>query len=355
MEGLNDRNTMLQQMQQPAFLVEDGIISHVNHAASAYLIEAGLPFAPMLLSGGPEYEEFSSGELYVTLSVVGQSVGALVVRLENGHLVVLEQSAQTPQSQAMMKISGALNNHMSDVMALVSQLLPAAAAEGPEQESQAARLNRKLYQMMRTIKHMSQAADYADPRAEDQESVEICAFLEEILEKTANSVSGISLVWELPRQRFYTLVDREKLEQAVYNLLSNAIKYAEADTTVKAELSHKNNRLYFSVGNTHSDPGPQSNPFNAFAQAPVLNRPKDGVGLGMVIVRSTARLHGGAVLLEKTEDGSRYTLTLPVKHAQSNDVRSPVMQIDQSGGHDLCLVELSDVLPAELYTPENLK
>lgn len=357
MEELSQINTVLQLLPQPAFRVENGVISHVNQAAAAYFLQPGQPFAPMILSGKQEYEEFSAGELYVTLSLAGTSVGACVSRIDNGNIVTLEQSAESPQLQTMVLAAKMLKKPLDGILNLATQILPAAAGESVELESQAAQMNRRLYQMMRILNNMSDAAGYVQTQAGRMETVEICAFLEEILEKTANLAQsgGIFIVYELPNEPIFTLADIEKLERSVYNLLSNAIKTATPGTTVRVKLVHKNKRLYFSVSNTHPGPGSQGNIFNRYLRSPaVVDDPQNGLGLGMVIVCSTAMLHGGAVLVDKTEDGTRITMTLQVKTNTSKQVRSPILRFDYAGEHDHCLLELADVLPAQLYSPDQM-
>lgn len=358
MEGLSELNTVLQLIPHPAFRVENGVISHVNRAASAYYIEAGQSFAPMILSGGKEYEDFSAGDLYVTLSLAGISVGAHISRIDNGDIVTLEQSAESPQLQAMVLAAKTLKKPLGDILSIAMRILPAVAEEGAEQESQAARMNRLLYQMMRILNNMSDTAGYVQAQSGRMETVEICTFLEEILEKaaTASQSGSISIVYELPNEPIFTLADTERLERSVYNLLSNAIKSASPDTTVLAKLVHKNKRLYFSVSNFHPGPGPQGNIFNRYLRDPAaLEDPKNGLGLGMVIVCSTAMLHGGAVLVDKTDDGTRITMTLQVKSGKPNQVNSPILHWDYAGEHDHCLLELADVLPPQHYSIENIK
>lgn len=357
MEELSQINTMLQLMPQPAFRVENGVISHVNQAASVYLIEAGQAFAPMILAGGEEYADFSAGTLYVTLSVADQPMGACVSRMEHGDIVTLAQSAEKPQLQAMALAAKTLKDRLNAVMCITEQMLPVVAAEGSELENRAAQMNQRLYQMMRILNNMADTAEYVQAQPGRMETVEICAFLEEILEKTASmsQAGGITLAYELPREHIFTLANTEKLERSVYNLLSNAIKFAAPETCVQAKLVHKNKRLYFSVSNTHPGSGPQGNIYDRFLREPALEDSRNGVGLGMVLVRATATLHGGAVLVDRTEDGTRITMTLQVKTGTDNQVRSPIRLPDYAGEYDHCLLELADVLPARQYNPDQIK
>lgn len=355
MEERNQINTMLQLLPQPAFLVEEGMISHVNQAAKGYLLQPGQPFGAMLLSGGAEYAEFTGGSLYVTLSVGGQSFGACVTRVDAGDIVTLEPAAEQPQLQSLALAAKALREPLSGMLSLAELFLPAAAQENETLQAQAAQMNRRLYQLLRIVGNMSDAPGYA--HAGRMECVELCNFLEEILEKTAavTEQTGIRLTYELPREPIFTMADPEKLERAVYNLLSNAIKFAPEGAAVRARLVHKNKRVYFSVINSAGSTEAPVDPFSRFLREPALEDRRNGIGLGMVLVRATAALHGGAVLVDSTEGGTRITMTLQVRRTDGNQVHSPVMRFDYAGEHDHCLMELADVLPPSAYGVEQMK
>ena len=353
MEERSEVTTMLQLMLQPAFRVEKGVISHVNDAAAACFVRAGQSMESLIAAGAEEYAEFSQGSLYLTLSLCGRQVGACVTRVENGDIFILENSDEQPQLQAMALAATALREPLTGLMSLADQMLPAMDKEDATLQSQAAQMNRRLYQMLRIVSNMSDAAQYSQSQA-SVEYVEISAFLEEIFQKTAAlaQAAGIRLEYELPRESISTLADPDKLERAVYNMLSNAIKFASAGSAIQAKLVCKNERLHICVTNDH--PGPQGNIYNRFLREPALEDPRSGVGLGMVLVRSVAALHGGAVLADHTPNGTRVTLTIPVKQRGGSQVRSPILHIDYTGERDHGLTELADVLPATCYSTDKV-
>ncbi len=356
MEERNDITTLLQLMPQPAFLVENGMISHVNQAAAGYFLQAGQPIAPMIEHGAAEYAEFSDGCLYLTLRLEGQSIGASVSKMEHAHIFTLEQMAEVPQLQALALAAMELREPLSGALNLADQMLPGIAKEDEALQLQAAQMNRRLYQMLRIVSNMSDASQYVQSAMPTTEHVEICGFLEEILEKAAalSEKTGIGLEYELPREAVFTLANAEKLERAVYNMLSNAIKFAPEGSTVRAKLVRKDSRLYFSVTNRRADAQLPANLFTRFLREPGLEDQRNGIGLGMVLVRSAAALHGGTVLVDQTEDGTRVTLSLQIRQSNSTQVRSPVLRIDYAGERDHGLIELSDVLPASAYSTENI-
>ena len=94
--------------------------------------------------------------------------------------------------------------------------------------------------------------------------------------------------------------------------------------------------------------------FTRYAREPGLEDGRYGVGLGMVLIRSTAAAHGGTVLIDHPDDcGTRITVSLAIRQGDPV-VRSPRFAIDYAGERDHGLIELSDVLPAQLYDPDTV-
>ena len=88
--------------------------------------------------------------------------------------------------------------------------------------------------------------------------------------------------------------------------------------------------------------------------APSLS-PRRGLGLGLELVRRGVRLHGGVLLAEpRPEGGLRWVISLPIRRPEGGGLlRTP--RSDYSGGFSPLLVELSDVLPMEVFLPEELQ
>lgn len=357
MEVHNEIKTMLALIQQPAFLAEQGKISHVNSGAAACLLEVGQQVLPLILCGAEEYRDFTGGCLYLTLSVGGQRMGASVVKLAEQDIFTLDQQAGGPQLQALALAAMELREPLSGILSLTDRMLPSIAQENETLQQQAAQMNRRLYQMLRIVGNMSDAAQYAANTPPLSNHVEFCGFAAEILGKAQalTQSMGIALEYELPRETIFLLANEERLERAIYNLLSNAFKHASEGSTVQVKVVHKNKRLYFSVTNRHTGNILPGNLFTRFLREPGLEDSRNGIGLGMVLVREAAALHGGAVLADQTEEFTRITMTLQVRQARETAVRTPVLRIDYAGERDHGLLELADVLPATAYSIENME
>ena len=167
--------------------------------------------------------------------------------------------------------------------------------------------------------------------------------------------AGLTLRYTLPSSPIYIMADIEKLERAVYNLISNAAKHSAPGGSISVQLSHRG-RLYLSVADEGDGiAGSLGNVYTRYLRTPSITDGLEGIGLGMVLVRSVATLHGGTVLIDSPQGkGTRVTMTLQTQPKGHIPLRSPILRMDYAGERDHCLQELADVLPAKLYTPEHL-
>lgn len=347
-------------MLQPAFTVKDGVIDQINEAARKYTLEAGNCISDLLMTGAVEYEELADGCLYLTLSVSGVRCGASVRRMKEFDLFTLEQESDETELQAMALAAQELRAPLSSVMTVADQLFPVADDdENPVVQEQISRINRGLFQMLRIVSNMSDAYRYSQQIEQRHAMVEITGFLSEIFEKlkTMLDKADVELIFENLNRPVHTLADPEKLERAIYNVLSNAVKFSAKGGKIYARLTRSNQTLYLSVqdGGEGIRPEVQGNIHARFRRRPGLEDNRFCIGLGMVMIRSAAAAHGGTVLIDHPDGcGTRLTMSIDIRQNTDNVVRSSAMRVDYAGERDHPLLELSDVLPVELYKTERI-
>ena len=354
METQDQHIPMLELMLRPAFCVSNGRITRVNSAAAAYLLCQGDEITPLLATGEAEYETFCDGCLYLTLSLGTQTIGATVIAGKDHHLFVLDAPSEQAELQSLALAAKELREPLNAMMASAEQMLPSDDAG----EKLAAQFNRRMYQALRIVSNMSDAAIFSQVDNTRQEFIEICTFFREILEKTAQQLqqADLHLHYSLPNQSVYTLADPQRLERAVYNLISNAAKHSATGDSIQVDISLRGQRLAICVTDHGPgiDPGVKGSIYSRFLRKPSLTDAQEGLGLGMMLVRSAAIAHGGTVLIDHPQGcGIRVTMTIGLRQV-SNQIRTPILRIDYAGERDHGLQELADVLPAHLYSPKNI-
>ena len=356
MENQEFTPDLLELLSCPGFCVRDGRIVQANRAASQMLLGCGSELAPLLLTGGEEYAAFSGGCLYLTLQLGAAAHSASVTRQGIYDLFLLEPQQEAPELQAYALAAQALRQPLTALMTLPgSELLH---TEDPRLQKQAALITRSLYQLMRLVGNMSDAYRYHNEPDGSPEMRDVTAVVDEIFQKLTLLCrkTGISIRFSNLPQPVYCLIDSEKLERGIYNILSNAIKAMPDGGSVRAALTRRRSQLYLTVQDSGSGiPAEQrSGVYRRYLRQPGLDQALNGIGLGMPLICAAAAAHGGTVLLESPEEGgTRITLTLSIRQAGSNTLRSPRLRVDYAGEWDHGLMELSDVLPDSLFREES--
>jgi len=111
--------------------------------------------------------------------------------------------------------------------------------------------------------------------------------------------------------------DADELKAAVWNLIDNAVKYSSASprVTVTLEETADHSRYALKVADRGFgiSPNELKRVFRRFYRIHGLSVRAKGSGLGLFIVRSVAKRHGGKAFAESEGDGrgSTFTLLLP--------------------------------------------
>ena len=149
----------------------------------------------------------------------------------------------------------------------------------------------------------------------------------------------VNLQSDLPRA---ALFDPQRLRQCLGNLLSNALKYTLQGRVEVRAFRHGQEVLAIEV----CDTGPGIRPsereaiFAPFHRGPGF---EPGTGLGLAISRALARQMGGDLVLQPTESGAKFLLTLKilaVLDAPGEPAVAPPQALDLTGR---CILVVDDI------------
>lgn len=347
MEEQKDTLGMLDLVTAPGFCVKENRIVKVNAAAAGLLLAPDMELEPLLRTGQEEYRHFSGGCLSLSLEHQQTRWNAFVTRQQDVDVFLLEEDTAHPELQALALAARELRAPLSNAMLIADKLLDNS---DPGVNAQVARLNRGLYQLLRIVGNMSDAG-YRSSHS-TQSLHEMGAVFSGILQKAQSlaQAAGMTLHCTVLSETIYSLCDPEQLERAVLNILSNAIKFSPQGSTIEASLSRSGGMLRLSICDTGSgiSDAVLRSVFYRYLRQCTLEDNRFGLGLGMVLIRSAAVQHGGAVLIDQPEGtGTRVTLTLAIRQDApqlSERILRPI-----PGGYDSGLVELSEVLPPQMY------
>lgn len=123
---------------------------------------------------------------------------------------------------------------------------------------------------------------------------------------------GISLVVVPYGGRITVTGDGNRLEMALSNLVANAVKFTQSGGTVRVSAASEGACVRFDV--TDDGPGISADDLPFIFERFYRGRggESEGAGLGLAIVRSIARAHGGSVSVQSEPGrGSRFVLRIP--------------------------------------------
>lgn len=355
MNTKDDISTILSLIPQPAFCVQKGKIVQSNSAAEALMLPLNADIENHLGACYYPYLDFRDGFLFLTFHLNGHKYQAFVSHLENADIFVLDDDNPRSDLQTLATVAAAFRQPVSSVIASVGNLTPLLnSTDEPKNQEFAAQMNHHLWQMHRMLCNMTDAIRYVNGYSRRTVCRDLCAFLSEIFQKVQDIAgkSGISFKYTLPKKEISCLVDTQILERAIYNMISNAIKASSSGTMINAVVVYREKQIFISIEDLGNGILDQmgGDLFRYLTRPNGIASGEDGLGLGMILIRSAAMVHNGTVLIDRPyRSGTRITLCIPHMPAENVLQSSRKLFIDYAGGWDHCLLELSDVLPSHLY------
>jgi len=126
----------------------------------------------------------------------------------------------------------------------------------------------------------------------------------------------VNLHWNLPTEPIYLEGDPGRLHQVVDNLLSNAVKHTPSGGDIWVRVERRDDRCEIEIRDNGRGIEPELIPhiFDPFRQGHDINRPSQGLGLGLSLVRKIVEMHDGAVMVESDglDLGATFRVELPV-------------------------------------------
>jgi signal transduction histidine kinase len=148
----------------------------------------------------------------------------------------------------------------------------------------------------------------------DVDLVDVIAQAREVI-LTLGSGRDVAVDFDLPDDSFLVTGDAAHLERIVFNLMSNAIKFSELGGTVTCRLSGTPTEVILEVCDTGIGIPPEEQEvlFTKFFRGSAAREHAiEGTGLGLHIVASIVKNHGGHISVDSGPGrGTTFTVRLP--------------------------------------------
>lgn len=336
-----DIQTLLDGFEAPAVFYRENTVRYFNQAAKALF--------PELRSGKGLPERFDAPDF---------PFRAEANQTGRGTLYLFRPRLEERSEGDLACVSRELRGCLSGLTLALEELAPLARQSGEE------RVDRTLSSAMNSLYRLRRLADHSDllrqmearaPGVYRESALDLAALCRELGDHVADLAAqcGVRFRLELKEPALPTRGDGALLSRALLNLLSNAMKAAEGEVGLRLEKRGDQAQITVWDDGRGMETERLADVFRPQRRRR-LNRPEDGAGMGLRLVRETAVLHGGLILAEsRPEGGVRMTVSLPLHPAGSGNLRSGMGWGED--GFDLVLTELADALPSRLYSPENME
>ena len=157
----------------------------------------------------------------------------------------------------------------------------------------------------------------------DWQTVDLASLLQRMVASylPVMALRGQQLNLQLPPSALTLAGDPARLAQIVGNLLDNAAKHSFEGGRIGLAVRRQGQTLVLTVRDTGIGISAQALPdvFEPFSQDPqALGLNREGLGIGLTVVRALVEAHGGSVVARSAGagQGSEFTVTLPLSQAK---------------------------------------
>ena len=232
-------------------------------------------------------------------------------------LLVREVRLNERQSNFVSAVTHELKTPVASLKLYLDTLRLRELDEGRRQEFYLT-MEHDLERLHATINNVLNAAMYTERKVEDPQAVDLARLARRAIELTRrrHQLPPEAIHYEGP-ESLLLLGNATGLETAVVNLLDNAVKYSKEKIEVEVDLrKNGDGQVHLRVkdagiGMTRTHLRFVFKRFYRIGSEARRSRP--GTGLGLFIVRSVVKGHGGTVMADSAgpDRGSTFTITLP--------------------------------------------
>lgn len=143
--------------------------------------------------------------------------------------------------------------------------------------------------------------------------VDVSALLKETADRFEPTMTyeHKQLELRLPDTPVFARADREALTKIVSNLLNNALKYARQEIVAELRIDPEQIVICVTSDGEKIPTGRGEQLFEPFYRLERAGDKSHGIGIGLPLARSLARLHGGRLYLDPERPGNAFVLALP--------------------------------------------
>ena len=227
--------------------------------------------------------------------------------------------ADRRKNEFLATLAHELRNPLAPISNAVQVLRRRGARDEQTVESSSALLERQVGQMSRLVDDLIDMSRITTGRIElRKERVNLSSVVRQAVESTRPQYRSMhqELKISMPDEPVVLVADPARLAQVLGNLLNNASKFSDRGGHVRLTVRLEDDDVVIRLRDDGIGMAPDEIPrvFDMFTQLDTsLERSRDGLGIGLTLVRTLVELHGGTVSVnsEGRGRGSEFVVRLP--------------------------------------------
>ncbi len=222
--------------------------------------------------------------------------------------------AEAKRSDFVANVSHELKTPMTTIAGFAEGILDGTIPPSRQRESleiissETRRLSRLTRRMLELSRLQSQE------RVSAQVQFDVAELLLRVLVslEAKGMAKELEVILDLPEQGAMVWGEPDAITQVCYNLMDNAIKFSKEGGTLHLSLRSQAGKVYVSIGNEGETIPPEqlNRIFERFHKADRSRTEKDGVGLGLYIVKTILNTYNEDISVTSEDGKTTFTFTL---------------------------------------------
>ena len=225
------------------------------------------------------------------------------------------QHTEQQRREFIANISHELKTPMTTIAGYTDGILDGTIP--PEKQEQYLRIiadeSRRLSRLVRRMLEVSQLQSL--DLAHEKKKFDVCESMRRAIISMEHKIRlrDLDVDVDMPDESLLVLGDTDLITQVIYNLLENAAKFATPSSTLQLSVTELNDKALVSIQNHGATIPAEEIPhlFERFHKSDKSrSEDKDGVGLGLYIVKTILEQHGERIVVTSEEGLTTFTFTL---------------------------------------------
>lgn len=256
------------------------------------------------------------GDLTVRVPTGNQNEEIEELAVAFNNMAVAVQNSETVRQEFVANVSHELKTPMTTIAGYLDGMLDGTIPKEKHRQYMelVATEARRLSRLVRNMLGISRLRDQGIP-PEKLTNFDICEVAGQALLSFEQRINqkALDVDIDMPEMGLTVRAMQDAITQVLYNLLDNAVKFINQGGTLSIRVVQQGNSAVVTVGNTGPTIAPEELPliFDRFHKTDKSrSTDRDGVGLGLYIVKTIVLAHGEDVYVTSADGKTEFTFTL---------------------------------------------